>query len=131
YQNAVQCYLYLADVWIKKRGAGSENFEYTWEPTFRRSRWFTQGWTLQELLAPPTVKFFSQEGNQLGDKKSLERQIHEITGIPIRAFQGAPLHEFSKRERLSWSETRHTTRKEDRAYSLLGIFGILHPLSQL
>ncbi|KAF1967249.1 HET-domain-containing protein, partial [Bimuria novae-zelandiae CBS 107.79] len=124
YQKASQCYVYLADVSIKKREADYENFQYTWEPSFRQSRWFTRGWTLQELLAPHSVKFFSKEGTRLGDKKSLERQIHEITGIPRRVLQGAPLHDFSKEHRLSWSEGRHTTRKEDRAYSMLGIFGI-------
>ena len=124
YQKAAQCYVYLTDVSTKKREAGNETFEYTWEPAFRRSRWFTRGWTLQELLAPYTVTFFSKEGNQLGDKKTLERHIHEITGVPIRALQRAPLDEFSIEDRLSWSEGRHTTRKEDRAYSLLGIFGI-------
>ncbi|KAF1957576.1 HET-domain-containing protein, partial [Byssothecium circinans] len=124
YQQASQCYVYLADVPIKKRKAGYENFQYTWEPSFQQSRWFTRGWTLQELLAPHSVKFFSKEGTRLGDKKSLERQIHEITGIPLRVLQGAPLHDFSKEDRLSWSEGRHTTRKEDRAYSMLGIFGI-------
>ncbi|KAF2647013.1 HET-domain-containing protein, partial [Lophiostoma macrostomum CBS 122681] len=124
YQKAVQCYVYLADVSTKKREASSKTFEYTWEPAFRRSRWFTRGWTLQELLAPHTVKFFSKEGNQLGDKKALERHIHETTGVPIQALQGAPLDKFSKEDRLSWSKGRHTTRKEDRAYSLLGIFSI-------
>ncbi|KAF2686139.1 HET-domain-containing protein [Lentithecium fluviatile CBS 122367] len=113
YQKAAQCYVYLADVSIKKR-----------EAAFRQSRWFTRGWTLQELLAPHTVKFFSKEGTWLGDKKGLERQIYEITGIPRRVLQGAPLHGFSKEDRLSWSEGRHTARREDRAYSLLGIFGI-------
>jgi len=124
YQKASHCYVYLADVSIKKREADYENFQYTWEPSFRQSRWFTRGWTLQELLAPHSVKFFSKEGTRLGDKKSLERQIHEITGIPLRVLEGAPLHDFSKEDRLSWSEGRYTTRKEDRAYSMLGIFGI-------
>ena len=124
YQKAAKCYVYLVDVSIKKREVDSENFEYTWEPAFRQSRWFIRGWTLQELLAPDTVIFFSKEGAQLGDKKTLERQISEETGIPIRALRGAPLHEFSKEDRLLWSKTRHTTRKEDKAYSLLGIFGI-------
>ncbi|KAH8712241.1 heterokaryon incompatibility protein-domain-containing protein, partial [Phaeosphaeriaceae sp. PMI808] len=124
YQKAAQCYVYLADVSIRKRKADNKNFHYTWEPAFRQSRWFTRGWTLQELLAPHTVTFFSKEGNRLGDKKTLERHIHETTGVPVRALQGAPLHEFSKEDRLSWLKARHTTRKEDKAYSLLGIFGI-------
>ena len=124
YQEAAQCYVYLADVSVQKRKADNENFQYPWEPLFQQSRWFTRGWTLQELIAPPTVTFFSKEENWLGDKKTLERHIHEITGVPIQALQGAPLHGFSKEDRLSWSRARHTTRKEDKAYSLLGIFGI-------
>ncbi|KAL5381558.1 hypothetical protein DPSP01_007011 [Paraphaeosphaeria sporulosa] len=124
YQKAAQCYVYLADVSTRKRDADSETFKYTWEPAFQRSRWFTRGWTLQELLAPHTVTFFSKEGHRLGDKKTLEQRIHATTGIPIRALQGAPLDKFSKEDRLSWSKGRHTTRKEDRAYSLLGIFSI-------
>ncbi|ORY09451.1 heterokaryon incompatibility protein-domain-containing protein, partial [Clohesyomyces aquaticus] len=124
YQKAAQCYVYLADVSTRKRKADNENFQYAWEPAFRHSRWFTRGWTLQELLAPHTVTFFSKEGNWLGDKKTLERNIHETTGVPIQALQGAPLREFSKEDRLSWSKGRHTTCEEDKAYSLLGIFGI-------
>ncbi|KAF1996946.1 heterokaryon incompatibility [Amniculicola lignicola CBS 123094] len=69
YQNARECYVYLSDVSTVKRK----------EPAFRVSRWFTWGWTLQELLALRLVKFFSCEGNYLGDKTTLVQQIHEIT----------------------------------------------------
>ncbi|KAN0067820.1 HET domain containing protein [Elaphomyces granulatus] len=99
-----------------------------WEFSFRKSRWFTRGWTLQELVAPTIVEFFSKEGEQLGNKKSLERHIHEVTGIPVKALQGSPLSDFSVPERMLWSEKRETTRKEDKAYSLLGIFDIYMPL---
>ncbi|ORY15390.1 NACHT domain-domain-containing protein [Clohesyomyces aquaticus] len=128
YQNAAKCYVYLSDVSTTKRKASSEVFEYSWELAFRESRWFTRGWTLQELLAPHSVKFFSQDGKQLGDKSTLKRIIHEITGITTKALQGAPLCEFDVSERLSWAQSRQTTRKEDKAYSLLGIFGIYMPL---
>jgi hypothetical protein len=73
---------------------------------------------------PPIVKFFSGEGKQLGDKASLEQQIHAITHIPVSALQGAPLHRFDIEERMSWTGKRQTTREEDEAYSLLGIFNI-------
>ncbi|KAF2186892.1 kinesin light chain [Zopfia rhizophila CBS 207.26] len=92
------------------------------------SRWFTRGWTLQELLAPASVEFFSREGQRLGDKRSLERQIHEITGIAISALQGTPLSQFGVDERFKWAEGRQTTREEDWAYCLLGIFDIFMPL---
>jgi len=128
YRNAAKCYVYLSDVSTKK-GKESDRFcEYTWELAFQGSRWFTRGWTLQELLAPGSVEFFSQEGKQLGDKRTLKRQVHEITGIAVSAIQGAPLSQFRVDERLSWAENRKTMREEDGAYSLLGIFNVSMPL---
>jgi hypothetical protein len=101
-----------------------------WELSFRKSKWFTRGWTLQELVAPAIVEFFSEEGEQLGNKKSLEseRHIHEVTGIPVKALRGSLLSDFSVPERMLWAEKRETTRKEDKAYSLLGIFDVYMPL---
>lgn len=123
YQNAVKCYVYLSDVSTKKRKASDSFTEYTWEPAFRSSKWFTRGWTLQELLAPSpgSVQFFSQERDYLGNKRSLEQQIHEITGIPFSVLRGAHLSQFNVEDRLLWAKTRQTTREEDRAYSMLGI----------
>jgi hypothetical protein len=128
YQNAAKCYVYLVDVTTTKRKASNQFSDFTWESAFRASKWFTRGWTLQELLAPGLVEFFSREGRRLGDKKTLERQVHEITGIAISALQGAPLSQFGVDERLLWAENRQTTRKEDKAYSLLGIFDVYMPL---
>ena len=95
---------------------------------FSRSRWFTRGWTLQELLAPSSVEFFTREGQRLGDRKNLERLIHEITGIPIPALGNTSLSQFGVDERLAWVATRQTTRPEDRVYCLLGIFGVFMPI---
>ncbi len=128
YQNAAKCYVYLSNVSRTAFGANVESNQLSWELDFRESRWFTRGWTLQELLAPSSVEFFSQEHNRLGDKRSLERQIHEITRIAVPALRGTPLSQFGVDERLSWAENRQTTRKEDKAYSLLGIFDIQMPL---
>lgn len=119
YQNAVKCYVYLSDI-----------------PTldidpraFRQSRWFTRGWTLQELLAPRTIEFFSRDGQQLGDKQLLGLQIHQITGIPIQALQQlGGLSQSSVEERMSWASRRETTIEEDQAYCLLGIFDVYLPL---
>jgi hypothetical protein len=61
YQNAARCYVFLSDVSIGKRKSDSEHLEYPWMAAFRASRWFTRGWTLQELLAPESVEFFSKE----------------------------------------------------------------------
>lgn len=119
YQNATRCYVWLADV--------PRTPIPPWEEAFRRSRWFTRGWTLQELIAPSSVEFFSPDG-RLGDKRSLEREIHRITGIPVSALRGSALSMFTITERMAWAAKRTTRRAEDKAYSLLGIFGICVPL---
>jgi hypothetical protein len=130
YQNAAKCYVYLSDVSTRKRKASDRLSEHTWESAFRSSKWFTRGWTLQELLAPgpDSVEFFSYEGDRLGNKRTLEQQIHEITGIPITALRGTPLSQFDIDDRLLWAENRQTVREEDKAYSLFGIFDIQIPL---
>src|SRR5436305_8118497 len=128
YQRAVKCYVYLSDVSQPALDANDEFNLRPWESEFRKSRWFTRGWTLQELLAPASVEFFSKEGEKVGNKKSLERHIREITRIPVKALQGSPLSSFSITERISWQESRETTRKEDKAYSLLGICDVHMPL---
>ena len=95
---------------------------------FRRSRWFTRGWTLQELLAPKFVEFFSREGIWLGEKDSLLQELSAITGISDKALRGVPLSTFSVGERFSWANGRETKREEDMAYSLLGLFDVHMPL---
>ena len=126
YHDATRCYVYLSDVSVGD--CDSNSHQLPWESAFRASRWFTRGWTLQELLAPDSVEFFCQEGKRLGDKRSLERQIHEITRIAVQALHGTPLSQFSINERFQWAEQRQTMREEDWAYSLLGIFDICIPI---
>jgi hypothetical protein len=116
YRDSAKCYVYLSDV----STSGFANHD----PSFQKSRWFTRGWTLQELLAPTCVEFFSKSGDRLGNKSSLLKEIAGITGISVQALKGSPLHSFSVEERLSWVENRKTTRDEDMAYALLGIFDI-------
>ncbi|KAH8653982.1 hypothetical protein BGZ60DRAFT_473175 [Tricladium varicosporioides] len=128
YRGATKCYVYLSDVLGSPSNTNDNSHLLPWEPAFRESKWFTRGWTLQELLAPTSVEFFSQHGKRLGDKGTLKQQIHEITGIPISALEDTPLSQFGVEERLLWAENRQTTRAEDKAYSLLGMFGIYLPL---
>ncbi|KAH8585985.1 hypothetical protein B0O99DRAFT_695912 [Bisporella sp. PMI_857] len=125
YQNAAKCYVYLSDVHTPHPDHLSQA---SWDACFRKSRWFTRGWTLQELIAPAIVEFFSADGKQLGDKKSLEQHIHEITEIPISALQGTPLSHFTIDERMSWVQNRQTRYEEDKVYSLQGMFDIHIPL---
>jgi hypothetical protein len=119
YQDSARCYVYMSDV----SPAGLD-----WSQAFKNSRWFKRGWTLQELLAPSSVDFFSTEWQRLGDKTTLEQQIHEATTIPIAALRGAPMAQFSIKDRMQWAERRHTKRKEDKAYCLLGIFDVSIPM---
>jgi hypothetical protein len=95
---------------------------------FRNARWFTHGWTLQELIAPKSVLFFSREWNLFGNKASLASEIQQITGINAAAIQGSDLSIYTVEERVSWAEKRQTTRLEDAAYCLLGIFNMNIPL---
>jgi archaellum biogenesis ATPase FlaH len=124
YRMSTKCYVYLSDVSTKKRKASDRFSELSWESAFRRSRWFTRGWTLQELIAPISVDFFCRDSKWIGSKSSLEQQIHEITGIPKSALQGVSLSQFNDKERFSWIQPRQTTVEEDKAYSLLGIFDV-------
>jgi hypothetical protein len=124
YHEAAKCYVYLSDVSIHDY----DNTDHFSQSTFRKSRWFTRGWTLQELIAPTSVEFFSLEGKRLGDKRSMEKQVHKITEIAVQALRGDPLSDFSVADRMSWAAKRRTTREEDEAYCLLGIFDIHMPL---
>jgi hypothetical protein len=127
YRNATKCYVFLADVTINREiplKPANRLSIHSWDPEFRKSRWFMRGWTLQELLAPQCVEFYSRDGFRLGDKESLEHCIYEITGISIKALRGADLSTFGFEERLTWFDGRATKRSEDKAYCRLGIFDV-------
>jgi hypothetical protein len=95
---------------------------------FMSSRWFTRGWTLQELIAPANVVFYTREWKKLGTKRELTGPISAATGIHGDILLGRNLTEVSIANRMSWASRRVTTRPEDMAYCLLGIFGINMPL---
>lgn len=123
YSGAGMCIAYLADVpddMVDPTAPGS---------AFRRSRWFRRGWTLQELVAPSIVMLVSQGWTPFGTKATLARTIEEITGIDV-AILTFPwkLAEASVADRMRWAAHRQTTRIEDRAYSLQGIFGVAIPI---
>ncbi|KAK3358751.1 heterokaryon incompatibility protein-domain-containing protein [Lasiosphaeria hispida] len=122
YQQAAVCYAYLWDVPASQnmRQVGLE---------FRGSRWFQRGWTLQELLAPRRMVFYSRDWTGLGTKVQLSTAIEEATGIPHTFLRGiSDFRSASVAQRMSWASKRETKRKEDMAYSLLGIFGITMPM---
>ena len=128
YQNAARCYVYLSDVSHALTDRETDRDDAPWVHEFRQCRWFTRGWTLQELLAPRLVDFYSASGEKLGSRVSLERHISAVTGIPVRALRGPDLSTFTVEERFSWQETRHTMEPEDKAYSMIGIFGTSIPV---
>jgi hypothetical protein len=121
YRNARTCYAYLVDV------PPDPSFESGKSP-FRESRWFTRGWTLQELIAPRYVIFWSRDWTYLGSKGELGAILTEITGIDDITLRGGSLGQESVAKRMSWASKRVTTRKEDIAYCLLGIFGVNMPM---
>ena len=148
YQRAQVCFVYLADVKCRPEEIHSykhlapitQDFydrataqERQPEPIagqtidlFRRSTWFTRGWTLQELLAPSMVIFLDSGWNMVGSKDSLNKLVSEITGIANVASEYV-IH-ASVATRMSWAARRNCTRPEDMAYSLLGIFEVNMPL---
>lgn len=118
YRKAFICYAYLSDVPgdDNPRNLGSE---------FRKSRWFKGGWTLQELLAPQSLHFYSSDWRRLGTKGEMCAIVETITRISRQFLLSiAELRDASVAQRMSWAAQRVTTRKEDLAYCLLGIFGV-------
>ena len=120
YQNAQKCYVFLADV-----PTGEDCCEE--DSTFRKSRWFTRGWTLQELLAPSTVEFYGQDWHEIGTRFVLKDVLTEITGIDHDILLDGKFETASIAKKMSWASKRTTTRVEDIAYCLLGIFGVNMP----
>ncbi|KAL9111869.1 MAG: hypothetical protein Q9227_003719 [Pyrenula ochraceoflavens] len=101
---------------------------FTEDSEFSRSRWFTRGWTLQELIAPVNLVFFSTDWHPLGTKKELSSSISSIAGIEKTFLSGKNLELASVAKIMSWAALRRTSRVEDIAYCLLGIFDINMPL---
>ncbi|KAH6616119.1 heterokaryon incompatibility protein-domain-containing protein [Chaetomium sp. MPI-SDFR-AT-0129] len=119
YKYATVCFTYLADV---------QSTSDTYRPDGTASQWYFRGWTLQELVAPLYVNFYNSQWQKLGTKWSLRKEISSITGISeldIILFDPA---RSSVAQKMSWAAKRITTRVEDMAYCLLGLFGIHMPL---
>ncbi|KAF5546691.1 vegetative incompatibility het-e-1 [Fusarium napiforme] len=123
YRDAEICYAYLADVSPSEGKLGYQPEE------LRNSRWFTRGWTLQELLAPRKLWFYSCDWTKLGTKKSLANEVSAITGIDIpHLTMERPISSASIAKRMCWLSRRTTKRIEDLGYCMLGVFDINMPL---
>ena len=119
YSDADICYAYLVDVPDPLSG---------FEGCFATSRWFTRGWTLQELVAPSIVEFYSTDWVRIGTKSEGAWHISIITGIGQRVLEGASPFLENVAERMSWASHRNVTREEDMAYCLLGLFKVSMPM---
>jgi hypothetical protein len=117
YKKSEVCYVFLEDVEAEKSMP-------VFPTEFQKSRWFTRGWTLQELIAPANVQFFNHTWSMVGSKAEMTDFISEITGIDSRVLAGSSPSICNVAQRMSWASKRETTRVEDAAYSLLGIFGV-------
>ena len=116
YKNAAVCYVSLADLPANSSALGS-------------CRWFTRGWTLQELLAPQRLEFYDMTWTFVGSRLSFIDDIANITKIPRTVLRGSmALSDCSIAARMSWAASRQTRRVEDVAYCLLGIFNVHMPL---
>ncbi|KAK1835273.1 heterokaryon incompatibility protein-domain-containing protein [Podospora conica] len=134
YAMAGECYAYLSDFTIEDEARRPWN----------RSRWFERGWTLQELIAPSSVIFFDSRWKRIGTRAELAPKVAARTKIPVDILNIQPgpfynnrdhsivlrenLESFSVSARMLWAAGRQTTRVEDRAYSLMGIFDVNMPL---
>jgi hypothetical protein len=135
YQQANICYAYLSDIpsmyaatEISGEQVPSNSNSKHPVPEIARSRWFSRGWTLQELVAPTKLIFFSSHWYPLGSKIELQDTIQEITGIDQQILVTGCLENISVAKKMSWAAKRETTRVEDMAYCLLGIFNVNMPL---
>jgi len=116
YRNAYVCYAYLDDC-VKDSFDSIDDFS--------ACRWFQRGWTLQELLASSRVEFYSTHWTHIGNKYTLASVLSEVTGVAERALLWpTSVPSFSIATRMNWASKRVTTRIEDTAYCLLGIFGV-------
>ncbi|KAI0881683.1 heterokaryon incompatibility protein-domain-containing protein [Annulohypoxylon maeteangense] len=129
YRDSTVCYAHLEDVPSRKMGEyRNSSTGYYCSSSFKHIRWITRGWTLQELIAPSVLVFFTSDWISIGSRDELKHVIAEITHIDPDFFLYGRLSDFSIARRMSWASHRQTSRIEDQAYCLLGLFGITMPL---
>ncbi|KAH8763052.1 heterokaryon incompatibility protein-domain-containing protein [Diaporthe sp. PMI_573] len=127
YERAALCYVFLQD--LTEFSWGEDKDVRGLELSVKHCRWFTRSWTLQELIAPLHMKFFDRDWRFCFTKAVASVALSKITGIDFGVLSHhIDLSAVSVAQKMSWAGTRQATRKEDVAYSLLGIFGINMPM---
>jgi hypothetical protein len=133
YRASAVCYAYLSD--LKIDDADQQSEDSVWrqlDDKLPRCRWFTRGWTLQELIAPVNMRFFDSSWAECGARveERMRNLLHSITGIPTNVMLDPDerLSHISAARKLSWAARRQTSRTEDVAYCLMGIFDINMPM---
>ncbi|KAK2767968.1 het domain-containing protein [Colletotrichum kahawae] len=127
YQRAKVCFAYLSDLCLSS-SAPKSTLAPDLISLLRGCRWFSRGWTLQELIAPASVLFYEKNWGLVGNKKDWDAMLSDVTGISPDTMAYYDPASYSIAERMSWAATRETTREEDKAYSLLGIFDVNMPM---
>lgn len=129
YSDANVCYTHLSDVEVSRQD------RLVSAQQLSSSRWPSRGWTLQELIAPNTVRFYDRHWVECGNRNNISLALSQITNIDqsiLERNSGADerewLYSLSISKRMSWAATRQTTRAEDRAYCLLGLFDVNMPM---
>jgi hypothetical protein len=117
YKESQTCYAYLSDV---------TDVEH-----LGNSRWFSRGWTLQELIAPVKVEFYGSGWEYLGKKDDPSfRSILSQASLVDECVLTGSVHptSVSVAKRMYWASKGRTTRREDEAYCLMGLFDVNMPL---
>ena len=118
YSLSTVCYAYLSDV-------SPPSYRGDFPNGFKRSQWHRRGWTLQELIAPKTVSFWARDWTSFGTKFEHAEKLERITDIPAAVLRfEKSFADVSVAERMFWASKRQTTRVEDEAYCLFGLFGV-------
>ena len=143
YCNAKTCYVYLADVQeisappfrdgeLQDEGLMLKIARERALEDFKKSEWFSRGWTLQELLAPVSTVFYDASWKLFNTRDNLAEVIHAITGIDPDLLRGRDrlvrIALTSVARKMSWLASRKTSRVEDMAYCMLGLFNVNMPL---
>lgn len=121
YKQADLCIAYLEDYTLASLQVQEQPSKHG--DNLSSCRWFTRGWTLQELIAPRDVLFYNASWALIGSKRKSIPLLSEITGINADVLWDlSGLEHCHVAMRMSWAAKRKTTRAEDIAYCLLGSY---------